>query len=373
MGDDIVTDGLGLSVQLHDALVQDLVLRLHVRLLLVHSLRLLLSLLQRVLQHDFLFIKLLLLGLELAHASGEELDLLLPLVQLVMQVLRQLLLFLGLVANSTDLRLDLEDLVITLLDQLLDSLESLVTLLHAEQTLLPVFEKGLLGHDNALDLNSSLFEGVPGGSGLFLLRDELGLVEGLLLVKALDFFVHGIDQQILLLLGLLQVGHVLLSSVGCAPSHGDFTLHHFVVLFNLLKRTIKLVKLFLGFEDSLELFVSLFLFALVLALKDFMLALSLGPVTLHDVVVVVSALESGLHAGQLVLDSVKLHTGLFTGLTNLADGLFALTQLEIHSLVLVRQLLGQSVLQTSHERLNNTDKASVTFPLTPIQIVGLRV
>jgi len=43
--------------------------------------------------------------------------------------------------------------------------------LHAEKTLLPVLKKGLLAHDDALDLDGSLFEGVAGGSRFFLLRD----------------------------------------------------------------------------------------------------------------------------------------------------------------------------------------------------------
>ncbi len=200
MRDDVVTDGLRLGVQLHDAVIQDHVLRLHIDLFLVHSLRLKLSLLQRVLEHDLLFIELLLLTLELSHASGQELDLLLALIKLVSQVLRLLVLFLSFVTNTTDLGLNLEDLIISLLDELFDGLESLITLLHAEETLLPVLKQRLLAHDDALDLDRSLFQSVASCSRFFFLRDQLGLIESLLLVQALDFFVHGVDEDILLLL-----------------------------------------------------------------------------------------------------------------------------------------------------------------------------
>jgi hypothetical protein len=102
VADDIISDGLCLGVQLHDRLVDDIILRLHIRLLLVHSARLLLCLLQRVLEHDFLLIELFLLSFELLHARCQELDLLSALVELVMQVFGRLLLFLCLVSDTAD-------------------------------------------------------------------------------------------------------------------------------------------------------------------------------------------------------------------------------------------------------------------------------
>mmetsp|Transcript_44214 Transcript_44214/g.58684 ORF Transcript_44214/g.58684 Transcript_44214/m.58684 type:complete len:424 (-) Transcript_44214:863-2134(-) len=114
--DDIVADRLRLRVQLHDALVQDVILRTHIGHFLLHASRLHLSLLQRVLEHDLLLLELLFLSLELGHARSKELNLLLPLVQLVVQLLRVVLLFSSLVADTTDLRLDLQDLVVTLVD-----------------------------------------------------------------------------------------------------------------------------------------------------------------------------------------------------------------------------------------------------------------
>ena len=87
-----------------------------------------------------------------------------------------------------------------------------------------------------------------------------------MLVKALDLLIHSVDEQILLLLGLFEVADVFLSAVSRSAGHGDFTLHDLVVLLNLLKSTIKLIKFFLGLEDTLELFISLFLLAFVLSL-----------------------------------------------------------------------------------------------------------
>ena len=169
VGDDIIPDSLGLGMQLHDTLVKDVVLRLHIGLFLVHASRLKLRLLQRVLEHDFLLVELLFLSLELLHPCRQEFDLLLALVKLIMKVFTRLLLFLGLVANTADLGLDLEDLVITLSDEVLDGLESLVTLLHAKETLLPVLKQSLLAHNDSLNLNSSFFECVPGSGRFFFL------------------------------------------------------------------------------------------------------------------------------------------------------------------------------------------------------------
>ena len=140
VGDDIISDSLGLGMQLHDTLVKDVVLRLHVGLLLVHASRLKLCLLQRVLEHDFLLVELLFLGLKLLHPCRQEFNLFLALVKLIVEIFTRLLLFLCLVSDTTNLGLDLQDLVITLSNEVLDGLESLVTLLHAEETLLPILK-----------------------------------------------------------------------------------------------------------------------------------------------------------------------------------------------------------------------------------------
>lgn len=107
----------------------------------------------------------------------------------------------------------------------------------------------------------------------------------------------------------------------------------------------------MSLEHSLELVVGLVFLVFVLLLKDFVLLLCLDSVALDDVIVVVSALEFGLHLGQLVLNSVQLDTGIFSRLLDLADFFFPLAELEIDSLVLVRQLLGQGILQPRHQWL----------------------
>ena len=168
-----------------------------------------------------------------------------------MKVLRLLLLLLGLVANTADLRLDLQDLIVPLLDELLDSLEGLVTLLHAKETLLPVLQQRLLAHHDTLDFNGCLLEGVTGGSSLLLLRDKLSLVQSLLFIESLDLLIHCINEQILLLLGLLEVTNVLFSAISGTTSDCNLALHHLVILLYLLEGTIQLVELFLGLQYSL--------------------------------------------------------------------------------------------------------------------------
>ena len=74
-----------------------------------------------------------LLLLDLSLLNLQNFKFLLSLRQLLMKLLRQVLLLLGLVPHSIDLRLHLHDLVFFLLDELFDGLESLITLLHAKQ------------------------------------------------------------------------------------------------------------------------------------------------------------------------------------------------------------------------------------------------
>jgi len=169
---------------------------------------------------------------------------------------------------------------------------------------LPILEESLLAHNDLLDFDGGLLEGVAGSSGLFLLRNKLGLIEGLLLVQALDLLVHSINQEILFLLGFFEVNDVFFSAIGSAAGNSDLTLHDLVVLFDLLECAVELVELFLSLQDTLELLISLFLPGFVLLLQDLQLFLSINTVLLHNIVVVVGALESGLHLGKLVLNSV---------------------------------------------------------------------
>ena len=78
----------------------------------------------------------------------------------------------------------------------------------------------------------------------------------------------------------------------------------------------------------------------------------MGAVSLHNVVVVVGPLEGGLHAGQLMLDSIQLHTSLLSGLSDLAHFFLFLTEGEVYALMLIRELLGEGILQTGHQWLS---------------------
>ena len=111
-------------------------------------------------------------------------------MKLGIELLRDLLLFLCLVPDTRNFRLDLKDVILLLLDELLDGLESLISLLHTKERLLPVIQKSLLRHDDLLNFDGSLLEGVSSGSCLFLLGNELSLVKSLLLIQPLDLLVH---------------------------------------------------------------------------------------------------------------------------------------------------------------------------------------
>ena len=166
---DVVTDRLGLGVQLHDGLLEDLHLLVNVRLLHVHARGLLLSRLERGLQHYVLLLETLLVGLDFVFPLLEELLLTLALLELFVEFLGNLLLATCLVTDTSDLRLYLKNFIVLLFDELLDSLESLISLLHAEERLLPILKQSLLAHHDLLDFNSSLLKSVPGGCGLLLL------------------------------------------------------------------------------------------------------------------------------------------------------------------------------------------------------------
>lgn len=102
--------------------------------------------------------------------------------QLSVQLFRHVLLFTRIVSDTGDFRFDLEDAIVALINQLLDRLQGLVSLLHGVERLLPIFEHGLLRQHNAFNFDRSLFEGVASRRSFLFLRDELGLVQRLLLV-----------------------------------------------------------------------------------------------------------------------------------------------------------------------------------------------
>ena len=82
-----------------------------------------------------------------------------------------------------------------------------------------------------------------------------------------------------------------------------------------------------------------------------MLTFCFSAITLHNIVVVMGSLEGSLHTGKLMLYAIELHTGLLARLSDLSDRFFGFTKFQVDTLMLIRQLLCQSVLQTGHERL----------------------
>jgi hypothetical protein len=82
-----------------------------------------------------------------------------------------------------------------------------------------------------------------------------------------------------------------------------------------------------------------------------MLSFRFNTVPLHDVVVFMSSFEGRLHLCKLVLNAVQLDTCVFASLSDFADLLFFFTKTEINSLMLVRQLFGQSILESNHQNL----------------------
>ena len=131
----------------------------------------------------------------------------------------------------------------------------------------------------------------------------------------------------------------------------QFTFHNFIVLFNLLESSVELVKFFLSFKHSFKLLISFLFLAFILALQDLILALSFHSISLDNVVVVVSALKGCLHTSKLMLYAVKLNTSFLSRLSNFPDFFLFLSKLQINTLVLIGELLSQSVLQPCHQGL----------------------
>jgi len=155
----------------------------------------------------------------------------------------------------------------------------------------------------------------------------------------------------LLFLHFFKITNVFFSAVSGSACESDLTLHNLVVLLDLFQRSVKLIELLLCLKHTLKLLICFFFLSFVLSLKDLMLAFSLNAIALHNIVIVMSSFEGGLHLRQLVLNTIELDTCLFTCLAYLSDFLFLLTKLQIDALVLVSKLLSQSVLETCHQGL----------------------
>lgn len=104
-------------------------------------------------------------------------------------------------------------------------------------------------------------------------------------------------------------------------------------------------------------FLCLFLFSLVLSLKNLMLTFSFNSVSLHDVIVVMSAFKTSLHFCKLMLNSIKLNTSLLASLSHFADFFLLFSQLQINTFMFICELFRQSILKRDHEYLKKTQLA----------------
>lgn len=111
---------------------------------------------------------------------------------------------------------------------------------------MPALQQALLACLDLLHLHLSLIQDLLGLLGLFLLRDDLSSEDVLLLLQPLAFLVHGVNQQILPLLDLLQVGHIVLRSEGFLLGDGDIRLELQVVVLDLVVVLHEVLELLLG-------------------------------------------------------------------------------------------------------------------------------
>lgn len=165
----VVSDFLSFGVERHDGFLEDVHLFFDARLLSVHSSRFILSLRNRVLEHHELLLKSLTLIFNFLLSLLEELLITLHFLKLVAEIFGGLLLSLGLISDTGDFGLDLKDIILLLLDELLNGLKGLVSLLHTEKRFLPIVEKSLFRHDNLFDFNGSLLQSISSSGRFFFL------------------------------------------------------------------------------------------------------------------------------------------------------------------------------------------------------------
>ena len=149
-----------------------------------------------------------------------------------------------------------------------------------------------------------------------------------------------IQKMILFLFLFFNIADVLLCCVCRASDNRNFPFHDFIVLFNLLNHSTKRIKLLLGLCNSFFLFICLLFFSFILACNPVNLTICLSPVSFHNVVIIMGLFKSGLHFGQLVLHTVKLHTCLFSFHAHLFEHVFFLSEFEFNFFVTLCQISG---------------------------------
>jgi hypothetical protein len=133
MVDDIISDFLSLGVERHDGLLKDVHLLFDVGLLGVHSGGFILGLSDGVLEHHELLVESLSLILDFELSLFQEIFVTLHFLELGGKFFRVFLFFLGFISDTGNFRFNLENIILLLLDEFLDGLKCLVSLLHTEE------------------------------------------------------------------------------------------------------------------------------------------------------------------------------------------------------------------------------------------------
>jgi len=189
----VISDLFRLSVKRHYRFFKNIHFFFDVCLLKIHSTWLSFSLSNGVLKHHKLLVKSLSFIFNFLLSLLEELFISPHFLKLISKIFRSLLFFLGLISDTWNFRFNLKDIILLLLDELLDGLQSFISLLHTKERFLPIIEQSLFRHYDLLNFNGCFLQGVSSRSSLLLLRNQLSLIEGLLFIKSLDLFIHWIN------------------------------------------------------------------------------------------------------------------------------------------------------------------------------------
>lgn len=99
--------------------------------------------------------------------------------------------------------------------------------------------------------------------GLFLLRNDLGSQDVLLLLQALALLIHRINQKVLLFLYLLQVSHAVLGCKGLLLCNCDIRFELNIVRLDLVVVLHQILELLLGLGNLIPEDAGFFLLGVV--------------------------------------------------------------------------------------------------------------
>jgi hypothetical protein len=261
--------------------------------------------------------------------------------------------------DAVELGLEEDIPFLLLLEGLPEVLQSLVHPLHIGETPLPAIQEILLAGDDPAHFELGLPEDLLGLLSLIVLGDQLGGQDVLLLLESFDLLVHGVDEEVLLLLDLLEVGHVLLGCEGLGSGDGDVAFELDVVRFDIVVVPHQVLQLLLGLRHFV-LQRRCLLLLVVVALVDLrQLLLRLDPQLLDDVVIVVGFLVGHLVFGQLLLRPVQTHTCVLFLLLDLPTLRHDLLQFQLQPVFGFDQLLFDDFLIVRHQGVGSCQELEV--------------